>query len=74
MEDFSAPPDKDNMLSVSAGQLVEVLSGSGKEAWLVQTHPQVPGEKQEEGYLPPSLLKPAKLGTVQTTPTATSTQ
>ena len=60
-EDFepSSADAEISLLSVKAGQRVEVLDDSEKGAWLVLTLPQDPGEQQAEGFLNPRLLRRA---------------
>ena len=48
----------DDFMTVSVGQLLEILDDSNKEAWLVLTLP--PGEGQEEGFVPPQCLRRVK--------------
>lgn len=54
----------DDFMTVKAGQTLEILDDSNKEAWLVLTLP--PGEGQEEGFVPPHCLRRVKPSSEET--------
>ena len=56
VENYEA--EREEFLSVRAGQVVEVLDDS-RSSWMVLTVPMVIEELQEEGFLPAHLLRPA---------------
>ncbi len=59
VRDFAS--EREGFLSVTKGQLVEVLDMSGA-VWLVLTVPQLPGELETEGFLPGECLRLAGHG------------
>jgi hypothetical protein len=56
VEDYES--EREGLLSVRAGQLVEVLDDSGSN-WMVLTIAMATGDLETEGFLPAHILRPA---------------
>lgn len=61
VENYEA--EREEFLSVRAGQVVEVLDDS-RSSWMVLTIPMAAEDLQEEGFLPAHILRPAGKYTV----------